>query len=625
MLSRFFYSTSLVFITSSFALADFAALQAVVADHCVKCHGPTASKGGVRLGPLESSSVVLKNRKLWRNAIAQIEKGEMPPEGEKPVPKETLAKAAAWVKSTLDAADKADRERPDPGRPVIRRLNRGEYNRTIRDLTGVDLDVAGAVGMPDETVGEAFDNLAEALNIPASLMEKYFAAAEMVLDKLYLPPKKKNGKFEPDMLRDKILAPKDPREAIQRFGERVYRRPMTAKETDRYMALFQETKAGGATVEAAMRPVLKAMLVSPNFLLRIEREKPAGAGAVYRISDPELAVRLSYFLWSSMPDDELAKLAAAGELSKPAVLEAQVRRMLADPKAKALTEEFASQWLRLRKLPEARPSTEFFPTFNGKLRQAMAGEATAFFDHLRTGDRSVLELIDADYVFVNADLAKHYDISGVTTQEFTKVALTDPNRGGLLGMGSILAMTSHTSRTSPTLRGKYILDVLLGTPPPPPPPDAGTIDESKNKGKNPKNFREQLAQHASRAVCANCHAKIDPLGFGLENFDAIGRWRPASPDVDSSGKLPSGEQFKGPAELKKILMSRKGMFVENMTGKMLAYALGRELIPSDEPLIKSISADMEKNGYKFSRLVIDIAQSYPMLHRRNLGSNDEAK
>ncbi len=610
-------SLFILLLSVSAGRADFAALQAVVKDHCAKCHGLTASKGGVTLAPLDSPVAVTKYRKLWRGVVSQIEKGEMPPEGEKALPKDAAAKAVAWVKATLDAADMADRERPDPGRPVIRRLNRGEYNRTVRDLTGIDFDVASQVGMPDETVGENFDNLAEALTIPATLMEKYFAGAELVLEKLYTQKKK------PDPLRDKILGvSKDPREVIRLFGERAYRRPLTTKEIDRFANLFTEANA---PLEAGMRPVLKAMLVSPNFLLRVEREQSAEAGAVYKVSGPELAVRLSYFLWSSMPDEELAKVAAAGELSKPAVLEAQVRRMLADPKAKALTDEFAWQWLRLGKLRDARPSQEFFPTFTNKMRQSMTNEATAFFNHLRVADKSVLDLIDADYTFVDQELAKHYGLDPVAGQEVKMVTLPDRTRGGLLGMGAVLAMTSHTSRTSPTLRGKYILDVLLGTPPPPPPPDAGTIDESKNKGKDPKTFREQLALHASRATCANCHAKIDPLGFGLENFDAVGRWRPAAPDVDASGKLPTGEKFTGPAELKKLLLTRKGVFLENLTSKMLSYATGRELTASDEFLVKSITADLEKNDYKFSRLALDIAQSVPMTRRRNLGPNDEVK
>ena len=260
------------------------------------------------------------------------------------------------------------------------------------------------------------------------------------------------------------------------------------------------------------------MLASPNFLLRIERDRAAEPERAYRISDQELAVRLSYFLWSSMPDEELSALAAKGELAKPEVLEKQVGRMLADPKARALTDNFAAQWLQLRKVADARPSPEFFPTFTGKLRQAMYDETATFFNKLREEDRSLLELLDADFTYLNADLAKHYGIDGVTGPEFRKVMLADGNRGGLLAMAAPLALTSHTSRTSPTLRGKYVLEVILGTPPPPPPPNVSQIDESKNKGKSPKNFREQLALHATQAACANCHRRIDPLGFGLEKL-----------------------------------------------------------------------------------------------------------
>ena len=624
MILRLTLASILTLFGAHRAMADFTALKTVVGEHCVRCHGPTASKGGVTLGPLEQASAITRQRKLWRKVIAQIESGEMPPEGEKRLPKETQARVVAWLKSTLDDADRADRERPDPGRPVIRRLNRGEYNRTLRDLIGIRQDVAEAVGMPDETVGEAFDNLAEALNIPDTLMEKYFAGAEWALDKLDETLQKKNAGDEANRLREKLFGSnREPRAMIAHFGNRAYRRPLNDREIERFVRLHQEARTAGA--DAAFRPVMKAMLVSPNFLLRIEREHSAEPGAVYRVTDPELAVRLSYFLWSSMPDDELNRLAARGDLGKPPVLEAQVRRMLADPKARALTEEFATQWLRLRKLPQARPSTEFFPSFTGRLRHFMGEEATAFFDHLRTADRSVLELLDADYAFVNADLAAHYQLEKIKGDELRKVTLTDRHRGGLLGMGAVLAMTSHTSRTSPTLRGKYILEVILGTPPPPPPPDAGTIDETKKDPKAPKTFREQLALHATRSACANCHARIDPLGFGLENFDAVGRFRPASPEVDASGKLPTGEQFRGPAELKKILLDRRELFLENLTGKMLSYALGRELIPSDEPQIKAMAADLAKNGNSFSGLVINIATSHPMRHRRNLGPNDDAK
>jgi hypothetical protein len=290
--------------------------------------------------------------------------------------------------------------------------------------------------------------------------------------------------------------------------------------------------------------------------------------------------------------------------------------MLADPKAKALTDTFAEQWLQLKRLARARPSTEFFPTFTQKLRQAMGDEVRTFFDHLRTDDMPITDLLDSDYTYANADLAKHYGLEGVTGPEFRKVKLTDPNRGGLIGMAAVLAMTAHTNRTSPTLRGKYVLDVILGTPPPPPPPNVGNAEDAKG-AKEAKTFKEKLALHAKQPNCAGCHAKIDPIGFGLENFDAIGRGRPSGGDVDARGMLPGGEQFNGPKELKAVLLKKKPRFVENVTEKMLVFALGRELQPSDAPAVKAIVADLEKNGYKFSALAAGIAKSFPFQHRRN--------
>jgi hypothetical protein len=529
-----------------------------------------------------------------------------------------------WIASTLDAADELDRKKPDPGRSVIRRLTRTEYNRTVRDLLGVDFDTAGAVGMPDETVGESFDNLAAALNFSDTLTEKYFAAADMIIDRLYAFPKgakPKPGELPP--LLAKVVKAGDAKGTIEQLLCRAYRRPVEPREVERLVSLFEKVTKSGGTFEESLKPIFKAVLVSPNFLLRIERDRPKEENA-YRVSDHELAVRLSYFLWSSMPDAELFALADKGELGKPAVLESQVKRMLADPKARALTDTFAEQWLQLKKVSLARPSTEFFPTFTPKLRQAMHEEVTTFFDHLCTDDMPITDLLNADYTYVNADLAQHYGIAGVTGPEFRKVKLTDANRGGLLGMGAVLAMTSHTNRTSPTLRGKYVLEVILGTPPPPPPPGVSQIDEAK-VGKVAKNFREQLAIHATNATCAGCHAKIDPLGFGLENFDAIGRSRQSGGAVDATGKLPTGEKFDGPKELKQVLLKRSGRFVENMTEKLLVYSLGRELQATDAVAVKAITADLEKHEYKFTALVLGVVKSYPFQHRRNARPEEDEK
>ena len=317
-----------------------------------------------------------------------------------------------------------------------------------------------------------------------------------------------------------------------------------------------------------------------------------------------------------MPDEELQALGESGKLLEPAILEAQARRLLAHAKAKALTDRFAVHWLQLQKLDSARPSTEYFPAFNGKLRQAMKGEVVTFVDRLREEDRSVLEFLDADYSYVNEDLARHYKIPGVKGPELRKVALPpDAHRGGLLGMGAILALTSHTHRTSPTLRGKWVLDVLFGTPPPPPPPDAGMLKEDGRKGKEPRTFRELMGLHAQKASCAACHQKIDPLGFALENFNAVGEWREGG---DTVGVLPSGERFNGFEELRRGLLVRRGIFVRNLVDQLLGYALGRDLVDDDEAAAREIQAALEKDGDRFSTLVMGVVRSFPFTHRKGM-------
>ena len=592
---------------------------------CSKCHGEKAQKDGVNLAPLKEESSVRKQRKLWQRILKQIESKEMPPEDQKQPTVAERAKIVLWITEAIRKAEQEDRDSPNPGKSVVRRLNRLEYNRTIRDLIGIDFDFSSAVGMPDDQVGDAFDNFAEALTLSTSLMEKYFASADLVLDKLEEEGKKKRPKGNPGPFEKIFFVQPDaktpPRDAakqiIEKLARRAYRRPLEPREIERFLKLFDASSTQKTTFVESLRPVLKALLVSPNFLIRVEEDRAGKeSDKPERISDHELAVRLSYFLWSSMPDEELFRLAEKKELSQPKILETQVKRMLQDPKARSLTDSFAVQWLQLKRLENARPSTEFFPTFNNRMKQGMGEEITTFFDQLRKEDRSILELLDADYTYVNADLAKHYGFKPPTGNGFQKVTLEDPNRGGLLGMAGILALNSHTSRTSPTLRGKWILEVILGTPPPPPPPDAGMIDEKKQQGKSPKNFRELLAQHASQAVCANCHKKIDPLGFGLERFDAIGRFRDGK-EIDATGKLPTGEMFDGPRELKQILLKRKGEFVKNLAQKLLSYSLGRPIQDYDEPAVKKIIEELEKNQFAFSRLILGIVESYPFQFRRN--------
>ena len=364
------------------------------------------------------------------------------------------------------------------------------------------------------------------------------------------------------------------------------------------------------------------MLVAPDFLFRTEEDRTpkktaSNAKPAAKVSDVELASRLSFFLWSSIPDDELLAVAEKGQLSQPDVLAAQVRRMLASPKAKALTDAMFMRWLGADKVTSARPTTEFFPTFNNDLKRAMRDEAQAFCDNLRAEDRPVLDLLDCDYAFVNADLAKHYGLPDVSGKELRRVALKPENhRGGVLGMGAVLASTSHTFRTSPSQRGRWVLDVILGTPPPPPPANAGQFKDEK-RVKEPKDFREKLAQHAQDASCMTCHRKMDPLGFALDNYDAVGQWRPTTADLDTKGELPTGERFGGTDELRKVIWKRRDEFVRNLIAQTLTFALGRDVEYFDEGQITKIKAAMEKDGLKFSSLILGIVNSYPFQYRRN--------
>ncbi len=550
----------------------------------------------------------------------------MPPPKEPKMPDASRDKLASAVEDTLTAALLA--RGPEPGPPIIRRLTHGEYRRSVRDLLSVDFDIASAVGMPEDPIGKGYDNLADALKIPPALTVKYLAAADEVLAHLFGDGAKPGSPPPPGAsIAQMFRTAPNPQAASQlartlmgRFLPRAYRRPVTVQEVARYGAIFDRALAQRKTPTDAFRFMFKAVLLSPNFLFRIEEDRAApGSTQAYRVSDYELASRLSYFIWASLPDPELIAVATQGKLSDPTVLEAQVRRMLADPKGKALSEEFAVQWLHLKTLAEARPTTEFFPTFNDDLKDAMRQEAVLFFDTLRTENRPITTLLDSDYTFVNECLAENYGIPGIKGPQMRRVTLQpDEHRGGLLGMGAVLSMTSHTFRTSPTQRGKYVLEVILGTPPPPPPNNVAQIEDAANKA-DVKTFRELLAQHATDATCASCHNRIDPLGFGLDNYDAIGRWRVATAEqpLDTGGVLPSGESFDGPAELKKVLAGKRDRFVDNLCEQMLTYALGRQLQPYDRPVVREVATTLAKDGYKFDTLVVAVAKSFPFQHRKN--------
>ena len=406
-------------------------------------------------------------------------------------------------------------------------------------------------------------------------------------------------------------------QVLRKLATRAFRRPATDDEVARLVTLARSVRSEGGTYEQGIQLALQAVLCSPHFLFRSEPDLEGQSDKPRDLNDYELATRLSYFLWSSMPDDELFALAESGKLKSAEVLEQQVRRMLADPKSEALVENFAGQWLELRSLDQRTPDRELFPAFNDEMRFAMRKETELFVGAIIREDRSILELLDADFTFLNEPLAKLYGIGNVQGPEFQRVSLDAAQRGGLLTQASILTVTSNPNRTSPVKRGKWILENLLGTPPPPPPPDVPVLDEKKDAS-SAKTLRARLELHLSNAACASCHERMDPLGFALENYDAIGAWRTSDSGqpIDSKGKLPDGQSISGAQELRRLLVEqRKEQFAQCLTEKLLIYALGRGLNYQDQCAVDRIRAAAAEDGHRFSRLVIEICRSEPFMRQ----------
>jgi len=404
---------------------------------------------------------------------------------------------------------------------------------------------------------------------------------------------------------------------LSTLARRAYRRPVTKAEVASLAKFVAMAKAEGQTVEQGIQLAIQAMLVSPHFLFRIERDlDPTDPSKVHKISDVELASRLSYFLWTSMPDDELLSIAEAGRLRQPGILEAQVKRMLADERSSALADNFAGQWLETRNLDSITPDPKKFPEWGPELRDSMKTETRLFFESILRENRPLSEFLDAKYTFLDERLAKHYGIEGVSGGAFRRVELTTDQRGGLLTQASILSISSYPTRTSPVIRGKYLLQNFLGAPPPAPPPDVPTLDEAAVG--NAGSLRQQLEKHRSNATCASCHNRMDVLGFGLENYDAIGKWRTMDGKfpVDVSGTFPNGKSFSTPAEMKVLLKEELPEFARCVTEKMLTYSLGRGLEQYDRKTVEEIGRKLSASGYQFQTLINEIVQSLPFQSRR---------
>ena len=408
------------------------------------------------------------------------------------------------------------------------------------------------------------------------------------------------------------------RKILSTLARRAYRRPVSDGDIRTLVGFYEVGRTAGG-FDAGIEFALERLLVSPAFLFRLEPDpSPGVATDVHRITDIELASRLSFFLWSSIPDDALIDAAVRGALGDPAVLEQQVRRMIADPRATALVDNFVGQWLAVRNMRDVVPDSGLFPEFDENLRAAFQQETALFMDSMLREDRSLVDLLDADYTFVNERLAQHYGIPNVYGNQFRRVTLRTEERRGLLGHGSVLTVTSYPNRTSPVLRGKWLLDNFLGTPPPAPPPNIPALEED-TATRTPSSVRERLEAHRRSPSCAVCHDRMDPLGFALENYDAIGAWRTTdlTHPIDASARLPDGTAFEGPAGLRALLLSQQDQFVQTVTEKLLTYALGRELEYYDAPVVREITRGAAADDHRWSSVILAIVRSMPFQMRRS--------
>jgi mono/diheme cytochrome c family protein len=595
-------------------------VQPLLAKYCFKCHGPQLKpKADLNLGKFASEASIRENRKVWKEVLTKTLIKEMPPDDAQPQP--TQEERDAITKFIEVALNKVDASAPKvAGRVVTHRLNRIEYRNTVRDLLGVDFP--GVSDFPHDDVGYGFDNIGDVLSMPPLLLEKYVAAARKIADQAVTGKEKDKFIFTsrpkaPDPAAT-TKAPANPnrdaaKECLTKLSLRAFRRTPQPDEVERLLKLYDVgEKMEGGDFEKSMKLPIRGLLISPYFLLRVEAE---GFADAYPLQPFEVASRMSYFLWCSMPDDELLDLAKAGKLMDAKTLEAQAVRMMKDPKALAFAENFTPQWLQIRRLEDMRFDATKFPSVDASMKKDMIHETVLFFEAVMREDLSVLSFLDADFTFVNDRLARLYGVAG-GGGTFQKVKLTDPRRGGVLTMAAVLAATSDPDRTSLVKRGKWVLETILATPPPPPVPDAANLKDDPETARLP--LRLRMEKHRADPNCASCHKRMDPIGFGFENYDAIGAWRDQDQGkpVDSAAELPDGKKFNGPIELKRILKERKSEFVEGLVEKMLTFALGRGVEHYDGPAVKGIADAVTKKEYKFSALVVEILKSYPFLYRQ---------
>ncbi len=640
-------------------------VRPLLAKYCAECHGKAKPKGGLDLASRKGH----EKPHDWRETWERLRSKQMPPGGR---PQPTAAEREAmlrWIEGVFARATLAGQPDPGPLRP--RRLNVREYANTVRDLFVSDGRSSvrkssftplkdGRIGLyrmfpppehptqfvtrflPQDTNDGGFDTIAEGLSIPPFLVEKHLRAAKVLLEDMVLLNAKRPGSYQWPLYQrisklQKGLQPKGLTQAqavaafLREFASRAFRRPVSVEEAAKFGKLFEQAQARGEDFDSSIRLSLQAILVAPEFTLLWSNQSEAKADTPVRaLNDHELAARLSYFLWSTVPDRELIQLADKGQLRDGKVYDAQIRRLMADWRSRdGMLFGFLMQWLQLDRLDRANPDAEKYASyFTENLGPLMTQELLLFADAIMVEDRSILEFVDADWGFLCYPLAVHYgvtDFPGKKTSNdqppWYRVKYSDKRRGGVLTMGKVLTGTSQPLRTSPVHRGKWMLETILGTPPPPPPPEVDNVLKEEPDGKKKLTVPQLMARHRDNPSCFACHQMIDPLGIALESFDPTGKWRDKDQDqpIDTRGEFADGTKFNGIVELKASLLNRKDEFTRGFVEKMLSYALGRKLDYYDVATVNRITQAVRDDGYRFSRVVIEVAKCYPFRNCRASG------
>lgn len=593
---------------------SFPQAQAFLKQYCEKCHQDQAPAGGFRLSRVADPASLTSDANKWLSLTNRVKNGEMPPKGAPAPPIEAKEKFGEFVQEAVHTA--ACATGVAPGRSLIRRLNRNEYAATVRDLLDMHMDLAKFFPA-DGAGGEGFDNAAETLFLSPLHSEKYLEVAKFAME-FAAKEYKSRARIFVAKPGPGVTADQAARKILDNFLPRAFRRPVTEGEVAPYVDLFRLAQKQGETFDNSILFALRGVLVSPHFLFRVE--SPNNSADPRPIDNYALASRLSYFLWGSMPDELLTDLAARGKLQDPEVLRQIIRIMLRNDRSVDFAQSFVEQWLHTRELSgDKAPDAKLFPEFtkDEDLRSDIRYQPILFFREVFLQNLSLTNFLDSKHSIGTTKLGRHFGLKlalrpNQNSQPHWIELPENSNRGGLLGMPAVLSVSSYPYRTSPVLRGAWVLESILGTPPPPPPANVPPLEEAP-AGKAPGTMKERLAQHRNNAVCASCHSRIDPFGFALENYDVTGKWRTedGGKPIDASAELLDGTKFNGPAEMRKVLLERKDLFIRHLTNKMLGYALGRGLTIKDSCTVDAIVAKVKQNNYSAQTLLEEIVLSVP--------------